>query len=36
VDHLNGVLLIDRIGAVQRLAIAGKLKRLQSGRAARQ
>jgi len=29
VDHLKGVLLVDRLSAVQRLAVAGKLKRLQ-------
>ena len=30
VDHLNGVLLVDRMSAMQRLAVAGKLKRLQA------
>ena len=29
VDHLNGVLLVDRMSPMQRLAVAGKLKRLQ-------
>lgn len=29
VDHLNGVLLVDRMSPVQRLTIAGRLKRLQ-------
>lgn len=28
-DHLNGVLLVDRMSALQRLSVAGKLKRLQ-------
>ncbi|MDD2600351.1 MAG: peptide deformylase [Kiritimatiellae bacterium] len=28
-DHLNGVLLIDQMNSVQKLAVAGKLKRLQ-------
>jgi len=28
-DHLNGVLLVDRMSPMQRLAVAGKLKRLQ-------
>ena len=28
-DHLNGVLLVDRMSAIQRLSVAGKLKRLQ-------
>jgi peptide deformylase len=28
-DHLNGVLLVDRMSAIQRLAVAGKLKRMQ-------
>ncbi len=28
-DHLSGVLLVDRMNAVQKLAVAGKLKRLQ-------
>ncbi len=30
VDHLNGVLLVDRMSAMQRLSVAGKLKRLQA------
>jgi len=30
VDHLNGVLLADRMSAVQKVAIAGKLKRLKN------
>jgi len=29
VDHLNGVLFIDRMSAARRFAIAGKLKRLK-------
>ena len=29
VDHLNGVLLADRMSVVQKVAIAGKLKRLK-------
>jgi len=29
IDHLNGVLLVDRFSTVQRMAIAGQLKRLQ-------
>ena len=29
VDHLNGVLLVDRMSAVQRVAVAGKLKKLK-------
>jgi len=28
-DHLNGILLVDKMNAVQKLAVAGKLKRLQ-------
>ena len=28
-DHLNGVLLVDRMSPLQRLSVAGKLKRLQ-------
>jgi peptide deformylase len=28
-DHLNGVLLVDRMSPVQKAAIAGKLKRLR-------
>jgi peptide deformylase len=30
VDHLNGVLLVDRMSTVQKLAFAGRLKRLKS------
>jgi peptide deformylase len=29
VDHLNGVLFIDRMNSATRVAMAGKLKRLQ-------
>lgn len=29
VDHLNGVLLVDKMSPMQRVAMAGKLKRLQ-------
>jgi len=29
IDHLNGVLLVDRMSVVQRAALAGKLKRLK-------
>ena len=29
-DHLKGVLLVDLMSAIQRLAVAGKLKRLQA------
>lgn len=29
-DHLNGVLLVDHMSTIQRLAVAGKLKRLQA------
>ncbi|MFC1498203.1 peptide deformylase [Verrucomicrobiota bacterium] len=29
VDHLNGFLLVDRMSAVQKVAVAGKLKRLK-------
>lgn len=29
-DHLNGVLLVDRMSSLQRLSVAGKLKRLQA------
>jgi peptide deformylase len=28
-DHLNGILLVDQMNAVQKLAVSGKLKRLQ-------
>ena len=30
VDHLNGVLLVDKMSAMQKLSVAGQLKRLQS------
>ena len=29
IDHLNGILLVDRMSPLHRLAMAGKLKRLQ-------
>jgi peptide deformylase len=29
IDHLNGVLLVDRMSPVQRLSLAGRLKRLK-------
>ena len=29
IDHLNGVLLVDRMSMVQKAALAGKLKRLK-------
>ena len=29
VDHLNGVLLVDRMSAMQKMSVAGKLRRLQ-------
>lgn len=32
-DHLNGVLLVDRMSAVQKVANAGKLKRMKRGEA---
>jgi len=32
VDHLNGVLLVDKMTAVQKVAHAGKLKRMKAGR----
>ena len=28
IDHLNGVLYVDRMSAVERLSVASKLKRL--------
>jgi peptide deformylase len=31
-DHLNGVLLVDRMSPVQKIAIAGRLKRLKKQR----
>ncbi|MDA0578166.1 MAG: peptide deformylase, partial [Verrucomicrobia bacterium] len=30
-DHLNGVLFVDRMSVAQKVAIAGKLKRLKRG-----
>ena len=30
VDHLNGILLVDRMSTVQRLSVAGRLRRLRS------
>ena len=33
IDHLNGVLLVDKMSAVQKVAHAGKLKRMKAGRA---
>jgi peptide deformylase len=30
IDHLNGVLLVDKMSAIQKLSVAGQLKRLQS------
>ncbi len=32
IDHLNGVLLVDKMSAVQKVANAGKLKRMKAGR----
>lgn len=32
VDHLDGVLLVDRMSAIQRLSVAGKLKRMRHGK----
>ena len=29
IDHLNGILLVDQMNPVQKLSVAGKLKRLQ-------
>jgi peptide deformylase len=29
-DHLQGVLLVDRMSHVQKVAVAGKLKRIRS------
>ncbi len=34
IDHLHGVLLVDRMSAVQKLAVSGKLKRLKQENAA--
>jgi peptide deformylase len=31
-DHLDGVLLVDRMSPVQKVAVAGKLKKLRKGR----
>lgn len=30
IDHLNGVLLVDKMSAMQKMAVSGKLKRLQN------
>ena len=30
VDHLNGILLVDKMSPIQRLAVSGQLKRLQA------
>ena len=30
IDHLNGVLLVDRMSALQKISVGGKLKRLQA------
>jgi len=30
IDHLNGVLIVDRMSATQKLALSGKLRRLRS------
>ena len=35
IDHLNGVLLVDRMSPVQKVAVAGKLKRLRKQAASR-
>ena len=32
VDHLNGILFIDRMNSATKVSLAGKLKRLQKGR----
>jgi len=32
IDHLNGILLIDNMSALQKVAHAGKLKRMKAGR----
>ena len=34
IDHLHGILLVDRMSAVQKLAVSGKLKRLKQENAA--
>jgi peptide deformylase len=31
IDHLNGVLLVDKMSPMQKLSVAGQLKRLQAG-----
>ena len=31
IDHLNAILLVDHMSAVQRVANSGKLKRLKKG-----
>ena len=28
-DHLNGVLLVDKMSPIQKMSVAGQLKRLQ-------
>ena len=33
IDHLNGVLLVDRMSALQKVSVSGKLKRLQASNA---
>ncbi len=30
IDHLNGILLVDKMSSIQKLSVAGQLKRLQS------
>jgi len=30
VDHLNGILLVDKMSAIQKLSVSGQLKRLQA------
>jgi len=32
VDHLNGILFIDRMNSATKVSLAGKLKRMQKGR----
>lgn len=34
-DHLNGVLLVDRMSAVQKVAVSGRLKRIKKAGAAK-
>ena len=29
IDHLNGILLVDKMSAMQKMSVAGQLKRLQ-------